>query len=125
MGAEFVYNNDSVITVEKLDYEQCDARDPISESNDGKSVINLDRSGMFYFISGNYDHCINGQKMIVDVMSPHPIISPSLSPASDNISPPPQVGPAPAAHKKSSSVVLKSDFMANLLVFVVILLYYY
>ncbi|KAF7843385.1 Early nodulin-like protein 1 [Senna tora] len=72
----FEYRNDSVLTVEKWDYYHCDGSDPITAFDNGKSIINLDRPGFFFFISGSHDHCINGQRLIVDVMSPHPAASP-------------------------------------------------
>lgn len=62
--------------MEKWDYFHCDPREPITSFDNGNTTFNLDRPGEFYFISGTDDHCQNGQKLIVDVMSPHPISIP-------------------------------------------------
>ncbi|KAI9107773.1 hypothetical protein K1719_021109 [Acacia pycnantha] len=43
---EFVYKNDSVLTVENWDYYNCDATYPITAFDNGKSIINLDRSDL-------------------------------------------------------------------------------
>ncbi|XWS18960.1 hypothetical protein CRYUN_Cryun32bG0089800 [Craigia yunnanensis] len=67
----FEYQNDSVLVVEKWDYYHCNTNKPISSFNDGKTVINLDRPGPFYFISGAPDHCKSGQKLLIRVMSLH------------------------------------------------------
>lgn len=64
--------NDSVMVVEKWDYYHCDTTNPITTYDNGKSVVQLDRPGLFYFISGAPDHCKKGQRLVVDVMSPHP-----------------------------------------------------
>ncbi|KAI9109454.1 hypothetical protein K1719_019508 [Acacia pycnantha] len=66
----FEYKNDSVASVDKWDYYHCDASDPISIFNNGNSTMNLDQPGSFYFISGLYQHCRNGQKLMVEVKSP-------------------------------------------------------
>ncbi|RDX63988.1 Early nodulin-like protein 1, partial [Mucuna pruriens] len=85
----FEYQNDSVVSVEKWDYINCDASNPITAFDNGKSTFNLDRPGDFYFISGTDDHCKNGQRLLVDVMHPHPIVK-SPSPISlPPMAPPP------------------------------------
>ncbi|XP_054791280.1 mavicyanin-like [Prosopis cineraria] len=75
----FEYKNDSVVSVDKWDYYHCDASDPITMFNNGNSSINLDQPGSFYFISGLYDHCSNGQKLMVQVISPMSVSAPSPS----------------------------------------------
>uniref|UniRef100_A0A7N0V0G7 Phytocyanin domain-containing protein n=1 Tax=Kalanchoe fedtschenkoi TaxID=63787 RepID=A0A7N0V0G7_KALFE len=81
----FVYHNDSVMVVEKYAYYHCNTSKPIYVFRDeGKTLIKLDRAGPFYFISGNSEHCKEGQRLEVDVMSdapPHPIVMPPSSPA--------------------------------------------
>ncbi|CAM8988913.1 unnamed protein product [Rhodiola kirilowii] len=76
----FVYRNDSVMVVDKYAYYHCNTTKPIYIFRDqGKTVIKLDRPGPFYFISGAPDHCKNGQRLEVDVMSnspPRPIVFP-------------------------------------------------
>ncbi|KAJ1394647.1 Phytocyanin domain [Sesbania bispinosa] len=122
----FEYQNDSVLTVEKLDYFNCDSSDPITAFDNGKSTLNLDRSGAFYFISGTDDHCRNGQKLLVEVMSPHPIREspPSISLAPEGI---PTMAPTPSESSDdslevSASVVPSSIFMSPLVTFVIVIL---
>lgn len=52
------------------DNDNCTTWNAISEFNDGNTVFELNRSGFFYFISGQPDHCTAGQKMIICVMHP-------------------------------------------------------
>ncbi|KAI4329219.1 hypothetical protein L6164_021506 [Bauhinia variegata] len=111
----FEYQNDSVLTVEKEDYYNCDSKDPIISFNNGRSIINLERAGPSYFISGTDNHCENGQRLIVEVMSQHPPhqISADAPSPSPLISAPPEAfsaeAPSPAharvrAHSHSSGV---------------------
>ena len=122
--AVFEYQNDSVLVVEKWDYFHCDSNEPITSFDDGNSTVTLDRSGPFYFISGTEDHCQNGQKLIVEVMSPHQIPSspqPSISIAPEGLSA--AMAPSPSHSSKASpSMVLGSSFMVLLATFVVVLL---
>ncbi|KAF1859734.1 hypothetical protein Lal_00010318 [Lupinus albus] len=112
----FVYQNDSVLTVDKKDYINCDTSNPITVFDNGKSILNLDMSGPFYFISGTEDHCTNGQKLLVEVMSPHPIpkSSPPLSHASDDT--------LEDSISASASVVLGPVPVASIVTFVIMLL---
>ncbi|XP_065866535.1 early nodulin-like protein 7 [Euphorbia lathyris] len=98
----FKYKNDSVVEVEKWGYYHCNTSSSIVYFNNGRSTINLEKSGMFFFISGAPNHCKNGQRLIVDVMSLHH--QRSNSPPS--IANPPQSNLAPSPHstvEKSSS----------------------
>ncbi|XP_077249551.1 uncharacterized protein LOC143889262 [Tasmannia lanceolata] len=101
---------DSVLVVNKEDYDKCNKTNPIKSFNDGNSVFDFDRSGHFYFISGAPGNCEKGQKLIIVVLavrnktpvqSPPPSSSPSLSPKS---SPPfpPKSAPSPSLSPKSS-----------------------
>ncbi|PSR91875.1 Early nodulin-like protein [Actinidia chinensis var. chinensis] len=78
-------SKDSVLEVSKTDYETCNTSKPIAEYKDGNTKVELHRSGPFYFISGAHDHCQQGQKLTVVVISPrhHHMISsaPAPSPA--------------------------------------------
>ena len=108
----FEYKNDSVLVVDKWDYYHCNTSKPITAFNNGMSVIKLDRSGPFYFISGNIDHCKNGQRLLVEVMSVHPV---SASPPSIAFAPMSDMGMAPAPSPSSGvqvSVTLSSVFLA-------------
>ncbi|OWM78117.1 mavicyanin-like [Punica granatum] len=95
----FKYKNDSVLVVDKFSYYHCNTSNPILALNNGNSTIMLDRPGPFYFMSGDPIHCRNGQRLLVEVMSQHPIhhsppsvasppesgsISPALSPLSSS-----------------------------------------
>lgn len=100
LSTAFEYKNDSVLEVDKWDFYHCNSSAPISSFKNGKSVVKLERPGSFYFISGDSDHCKTGQRLVVGVMSPHPIsdspptialppgsyfpISPSPSPISNS-----------------------------------------
>ncbi|KAG7014059.1 Early nodulin-like protein 1, partial [Cucurbita argyrosperma subsp. argyrosperma] len=95
----FEYNNDSVVMVEKWDYYHCNSSDPILSFDNGKGVIKLDRAGAFYFISGFPDHCKNGQRLLVQVLSP---------PLPDLIGPSPEAydddAPSPSSNNAGVSV---------------------
>lgn len=100
----FEYNNDSVLVVNKYDYYHCNTTEPITAFNDGNSaVVKLDRPGPFYFISGAPDHCNNGQRLLVDVMSPH-----GRHPSPPSVAFPPETdkqGPSPSTLPSSGVVV--------------------
>lgn len=79
---------DSVLAVNKNDFDNCNVNNPITKLDDGNSVFKLDKSGPFYFISGKKSNCDQGQKLKLVVISPknhHMASSPVASP------------PAPAA----------------------------
>ncbi|KAL9689424.1 hypothetical protein QQ045_009810 [Rhodiola kirilowii] len=81
----FKYANDSVLVVNEADYKACNVNNPVWKHTDGKTVIELDHHGVFYFISGNAAHCKAGQKLIIDVLADHygetETPSPALAPA--------------------------------------------
>ncbi|KAF3494426.1 hypothetical protein DY000_02054475, partial [Brassica cretica] len=68
----------------------CNTTHPITSLSDGDSLFVLSRSGPFFFVSGNSENCLKGQKLAVNVMStahhsrsprqPSPSPSPTLSP---------------------------------------------
>ncbi|CAN7071973.1 unnamed protein product [Brassica oleracea var. botrytis] len=108
---------DSVLEVSKADYDGCNSKNPIKKADDGNSEISLDRSGPFYFISGNEDNCKKGQKLAVVVLSvrtstPPPQAStpgnspPGSMPPKSSSSPvsPATSPPAPMPPKSSSPV---------------------
>ncbi|TYG68283.1 hypothetical protein ES288_D05G141700v1 [Gossypium darwinii] len=110
----FEYQNDSVLVVEKWDYYHCNINKPISSFDDGNTVINLDRPGLFYFISGVPDHCKKSQKIMIQVMGLH-----QRAESSPGIPNTPEVGLAPGPHPSSSGIVvtvtLTSVFLALIL----------
>ncbi|EXC08459.1 hypothetical protein L484_009602 [Morus notabilis] len=70
---------DSVLVVNKDDYNNCNTKNPIQKLEDGDSVFKFDRSGPFFFISGKYGSCQKGQKLIVVVLAVRP--KPNTPPA--------------------------------------------
>ncbi|XP_038685680.1 early nodulin-like protein 2 [Tripterygium wilfordii] len=60
---------DSVLVVKKDDYLKCKIENPIMKMEGGDSEFKFDRSGPFYFMTGNKHHCIKGQKLIVIVLA--------------------------------------------------------
>ncbi|KAF3570016.1 hypothetical protein F2Q69_00060446 [Brassica cretica] len=81
---------DSVVEVSEEEYNTCNTTHPITSLSDGDSLFVLSRSGPFFFVSGNSENCLKGQKLAVNVMStahhsrsprqPSPSPSPTLSP---------------------------------------------
>ncbi|KAI5387828.1 early nodulin-like protein 2 [Lathyrus oleraceus] len=67
----FKYNKkrDSVLVVKKEDYDSCNIDNPKQKMDDGDSSFKLGDSGLYFFITGNVDHCKQGQKLIVLVMA--------------------------------------------------------
>ncbi|KAL3813846.1 hypothetical protein ACJIZ3_015114 [Penstemon smallii] len=64
----FKYKKDSVMEVNKTNYDECNSDRPNYFSNTGNTIYTLDRSGFFYFISGATGHCEKGQRMIIWVI---------------------------------------------------------
>ncbi|CAA2966616.1 CT099 [Olea europaea subsp. europaea] len=60
---------DSVLEVEKDDFDNCNTSNPKTKMEDGNSIFKFDRSGPFYFITGNKTNCDKGQKLIVVVLA--------------------------------------------------------
>ncbi|GKU93153.1 hypothetical protein SLEP1_g6777 [Rubroshorea leprosula] len=61
--------SDSVLVVKKEDYFSCNATNPTQSMMDGDSEFKFDRSGPFFFITGNAYNCNKGQKLIVVVLA--------------------------------------------------------
>ncbi|CAA0815987.1 early nodulin-like protein 3 [Striga hermonthica] len=92
--------SDSVLVVNKDDYNSCNTTNPIEKFDGGRSIFRFDRSGPFFFISGNEASCIRGQKLIVVVLAvrsggpgPSPVEPPAPRPG---IPPVESLSPAPA-----------------------------
>lgn len=128
-GAVFKYKegSDSVLVVNRDNYNTCNTTNPIMSLADGGSVFVFDRSGPFYFISGFAQNCQKGQKLVVVVLavrdkkrqptsppsaSPSPSTAPTLSPAAQSpeaespdsrVDPSELDGPAPAPNKNSGN----------------------
>ncbi|XP_058211096.1 early nodulin-like protein 1 isoform X3 [Rhododendron vialii] len=104
----FKYNKgtDSVFVVNKQDYDTCNTQNPIMKMDGGDSVFKFDRSGPFYFISGNKDNCDKGQKLPVVVMA----VRNSKKPTPPST--PPPVAQTPATSPTQASPPTKSPATA-------------
>lgn len=87
-GAVFRYKqgSDSVLVVTKDDYYSCNTKNPITSLTNGDSDFKFDRSGPFFFITGNVENCQKGQKLHAVVLAVrnkrhHGTTPPSPSPA--------------------------------------------
>lgn len=93
----------------KDDYYSCNIKKPIRSLTDGDSIFKFDRSGPFYFISGNADYCNKGQRLIIVVMAVRPKPQPAPVPVPQSPSPvaaPPSSSPL---HLPPSPVESPSD----------------
>ncbi|XP_050109833.1 early nodulin-like protein 2 isoform X2 [Malus sylvestris] len=72
--------SDSVLVVNKDDYFSCNTQNPIQKLDGGDSDFTVDRSGPFYFISGQNGNCQKGQKLLVIVLAPRQPKPPVLPP---------------------------------------------
>lgn len=97
----FRYNNatDSVLVVSKDDYDKCNSNNPITKLDGGDSSFTFDRSGPFFFITGNKSNCDQGQKIHIIVLAVRNNQPPSASPLSPtpSASAPTTGSPAPGA----------------------------
>ncbi|KAJ6776277.1 EARLY NODULIN-LIKE PROTEIN 2 [Salix koriyanagi] len=99
------YNNgsDSVLLVTKDDYNSCNTTNPIKTMNSGSDVFQFDKSGPYFFISGNEDNCEKGQKLIVTVLSAgtrRATAPVSLPPALSPETPSPNLQPTLKVHRQ-------------------------
>ncbi|RLN13473.1 early nodulin-like protein 2 [Panicum miliaceum] len=101
----FVYpkETDSVLLVEPAAYNACNVSSYLQKFDDGSTVFTLDRSGPFFFISGNEASCRANEKLIVVVLADRtgartpPGAPPMMSPPSPAPLPSPSSSPPPAA----------------------------
>ncbi|KAK9155819.1 hypothetical protein Sjap_003299 [Stephania japonica] len=65
----FVYppERDSVLLVNKDDYDSCNTGSPTKSFTDGNTSFKFDHNGAYYFISGMIDNCQKNEKMVVVV----------------------------------------------------------
>uniref|UniRef100_J3L410 Phytocyanin domain-containing protein n=1 Tax=Oryza brachyantha TaxID=4533 RepID=J3L410_ORYBR len=64
-----------VLQVTESDFDACNRGSPVRRLEDvaaGRSVFRFDRSGPFFFISGDEDRCQKGQKLYIVVMAVRP-----------------------------------------------------
>ncbi|CAH8388624.1 unnamed protein product [Eruca vesicaria subsp. sativa] len=64
---KYAKGKDSVLEVSEEEYNTCNTTNPITSL--GESLFVLSRSGSFFFISGDSEKCLKGQKLAVKVMS--------------------------------------------------------
>jgi hypothetical protein len=78
----------SVLLVTEHDFDTCNTRNPVQQlkaavGSSGSSVLRLDRSGPFFFISSDEDRCQKGQKLYIIVMAVRrPTTTPAPAPES-------------------------------------------
>ncbi|CAN1844499.1 Early nodulin-like protein 2 [Linum perenne] len=125
---KYAKGTDSVLLVNKSDYDNCNASAPVKSFTDGDSTFRFDRSGPFFFISGFADHCSRGQKLCVVVMSenhhkkpspPSPQSPPSpapVAPAPKSVvaPPPPSAAESPSDDAPSSAPASAPTQSANI-----------
>ncbi|XP_074277986.1 early nodulin-like protein 5 [Silene latifolia] len=109
---EFEYKKDSVMEVSESEYEKCRPTAPLYFSNSGHSVVELNRSGLFYFISGVTGHCERGQKMVVKVLD-------IVAPPSDQQPPPPTDQGSGDKKKKNGATHLKFMGVSSMMLAIV------
>ncbi|KAM3302508.1 early nodulin-like protein 3 [Capsicum chacoense] len=98
-------DKDSVLLVNKADFDNCNTASPIEKYSDGHSVFKFNHSGSYYFISGVHDNCVKNQKLHVVVMADRSHntktgASPPPSPSVDDV--PPAPAPAPSGEEAPS-----------------------
>jgi Plastocyanin-like domain len=83
LHAVWNYNTekDSVLRVTRDAYLTCNTTDSIASYKNSSTVVPLNHSGAYYFISGNSDNCLKGEKVIVVVMSERHSLQKYLAPA--------------------------------------------
>ncbi|KAL5551529.1 hypothetical protein UlMin_001705 [Ulmus minor] len=115
-------SQDSVIQVTEESHNSCNLKDPILYMNNGNSLFNITKNGVFFFTSGEKGHCEKKQKIRISVGN-ETAFSPSYGPSAlpDSASSPsyPTVfGSIPAPPSSSPSLGL-SVFIAAGIGFVV------
>ncbi|XP_066370508.1 early nodulin-like protein 18 [Miscanthus floridulus] len=107
----FVYpkETDSVLLVDAAAYNACNTSSYVARFDDGSTVFTFDRSGPFFFVSGNEANCRANEKLIVVVLADRsgtrtpPAAPPTSSaPLPSPPSSPPAAAPAPATSPSSS-----------------------
>ncbi|GJM97666.1 hypothetical protein PR202_ga14608 [Eleusine coracana subsp. coracana] len=93
----FVYpkETDSVLLVEPAAYNACNTSSYVKKFDDGNTVFTFDRSGPFFFISGNENSCRANQKLIVVVLADRS--GTRTPPAPPTTMPPPSAAPLPSS----------------------------
>ncbi|XP_059455290.1 early nodulin-like protein 14 [Corylus avellana] len=94
---------DAVLRVTKKDYKSCNVTKPIEKYENGRTKVELDRSGPFYFIGRTEGFCEGGQKLAVVVISDrkHPTLAMAPAPTTSY----PAVPPAPTRPPDHESIL--------------------
>ncbi|CAH8314587.1 unnamed protein product [Eruca vesicaria subsp. sativa] len=103
---KYTKGKDSVLEVSQGAYNTCNMTHPISSISDGDSLFVISRSGPFFFVSGNSENCLKGQKLAVWVMS---TAHHSHSPHQPSPSPAPTLSPVALSSPAPSPGVFLSD----------------
>ncbi|KAF8391502.1 hypothetical protein HHK36_023807 [Tetracentron sinense] len=115
----FIYpaDKDSVLQVNKEDYEKCNKANPIASFADGNTSFKFDKSGAYYFISGNEENCHKNEKMVLVVLADRNkntnstiSASPPSPPPSDSVDITPSPVPAgeESPHPSGASSIIMS-----------------
>ncbi|XP_059290185.1 early nodulin-like protein 2 isoform X4 [Lycium ferocissimum] len=100
---KYKQGGDSVLEVSKDDYDKCNTNSPIKKMEDGNSMFTFDRSGPFYFISGNKDSCNKGQKIQIVVISVRKTTPPAPKTPAPAATPPATAPPSNGSSTPSPS----------------------
>ncbi|TVU08563.1 hypothetical protein EJB05_41972, partial [Eragrostis curvula] len=84
---------DSVLLVEPAAYNACNTSSYDNKFDDGNTVFTFDRSGPFFFISGNEANCRANEKLIIVVLADR---SGARTPPAPSTMPPPSSAPLPS-----------------------------
>ncbi|XP_023523454.1 early nodulin-like protein 2 [Cucurbita pepo subsp. pepo] len=103
----YAADQDSVLQVTQDAYANCSIQAPIKQYSDGHTVFQFDKSGAYYFISGNKAHCLKDEKLVVVVLAdrtnsttlPPPPSAPSPAPPNDQTWPP---SPSPSGSNETN-----------------------
>ncbi|KAI3708384.1 hypothetical protein L2E82_37552 [Cichorium intybus] len=102
----FKYNDatDSVLVVDKDDYDNCNVDNPVEKLDGGETNYRLEKAGANYFITGNKSNCEQGQKVDVEVLHIR-IRSPPSPPPAPAPLPPAPASPVPVTPPTTTPVL--------------------
>lgn len=87
--------------VNKDDYNSCNIKNPMTSLTNGDSDFKFDRSGPFFFISGDAEKCQKGLKLHVVVLAVRNKRHHAPSPSPATLPPSSSIVPTPAAESES------------------------
>ncbi|CAM6081516.1 unnamed protein product [Calypogeia fissa] len=77
----------NVVQVVEDDFDRCRATNPIATFTDGQTLVNLPREGQYWFICGFSNHCVSGQKFVIDVINLPAERAPAPAPSAGDSNP--------------------------------------